>query len=214
MNTTSFSPDRTDPSDQVSTAPGAFHLGGALLAVAHHLRDLSQRRARPQHHAGGGVPQLMRRHARHPGPRARLAQQTTNHVSGDRRRTLDHRQEHRSVLAGRPIAQIVDQRLADIHRQRQTITTPTFAVDQHLARPPVQIIKPQPRHFTGPQPEPDQHQHDRVVTPADQPPAITAGQQRDDRFGRTPRASARPRTGATAGTAHSSGAAITPARCR
>ena len=101
--------------------------GRAPLTVAQHLPDLLQRRARLQHRARRGVPQLVASDPRHPGAPAGLA-----HDRADRMPRTSvppgaitfKNKRPAAVRRGRPAPQIAHQRLADIDRQRQRSTRP------------------------------------------------------------------------------------------
>jgi hypothetical protein len=73
--------------------------------------------------------------------------------------------EHRAVQrAGRaPVAQVSDDRRADVCGQRQPVTAPALAADRDLAAPPVDVVQAEPGGFAGSQAHPGQQQQDRPV---------------------------------------------------
>jgi hypothetical protein len=56
----------------------------------------------------------------------------------------------------------------------------SLPANQQLASPPIHILKLDRADLPSAQPQPDQQQQDRVITPADHPPPVTARQQPGD----------------------------------
>jgi hypothetical protein len=78
------------------------------------------------------------------------------------------RDEHRPVQRpGRaPVAQVGDDRRADVRRQRQPVPAPSFAADRDLAATPVDVVQAEPGDLAGPQSHPGQQQeHGPVPAP-------------------------------------------------
>jgi hypothetical protein len=65
--------------------------------------------------------------------------------------------------------------------QRQRLDPASLAANDQLSAPPVQILEPDRGDLARPQPQPDHQQQDRVITPADRPPPVTASQKPLDR---------------------------------
>ena len=68
-----------------------------------------------------------------------------------------------SAPAGTAVAQISDDRRADVGGQRQPVAAAALAADRDLAAPPVDVVQAEPGDLPGPQAHPGQHQQDRPV---------------------------------------------------
>ena len=189
--------------------------GRLLLAVAQHLADLRQRRALPEHLGRGGVPQPVRAHARQPRPGARLADDPADRVRRQPLQRRCHPQEQRPTLAPRAAAQIRHHRLTDVHRQRQHVLPAALAANRAARRRASRRPRAgsrRPRRGAAPAARATTGSRSRVARPsaADRSwPAACA-----TAAGSRPRGSVRSRRSATDGTAHTSGASISPATCR
>jgi hypothetical protein len=86
--------------------------------------------------------------------------------------------------AGTNVTQIVDQRRADVRRQRQSPQPLALAADENLAPFPIQIVQGQGDDFSGAQTEARQNQQDRIVALADWRAAIARRKHPLDLFRR------------------------------
>jgi hypothetical protein len=68
-----------DRPQRLAVDPGIYR-GGLLLAVAQHLADLRQRRARPEHLGRRAMPETVSAHAGKPRPGTRLADEPPDRV--------------------------------------------------------------------------------------------------------------------------------------
>ena len=69
----------------------------------------------------------------------------------------DEGQEHGPALdSGASFDHVRDHRLAHLDGKRHPFTAPSLAVHDQLARPPVQVIQPEPGHLAGAQSHPGQ----------------------------------------------------------
>jgi hypothetical protein len=75
---------------------------------------------------------------------------------------------------------MVDQRLADISRERQPVGLCALAMNRQLAGPPIDVIQRHGRDLARPQPEPREQHQDREITTAHTGSAIAAGEQPRD----------------------------------
>ena len=83
-------------------------------------------------------------------------------------------------------AQIRDERVADVNRQRHPVLPVTFAVYQQLARPPIDVVELDRGDLPGAQPQPPEQQQDHQIPASDRALGIAARQHRSDPLGRHP----------------------------
>ena len=76
-----------------------------------------------------------------------------------------------------PPAQVGDDRLADVARQREAVLVGPLAVDHDLAGPPVDVIEAEAGHLAGAQPEAEQDEQHGVVPPALRPAPVAGAEQ-------------------------------------
>jgi len=81
------------------------------------------------------------------------------------------------------MAQIVNDRRANVSRKWQSFKSLAFATYENLTFPPVQIVQGHGEHFSAAQTESRQKQHDGVVALPRSRVAITALDQSLDVFG-------------------------------
>ena len=126
-----------------------------------------------------------------------------------------HPQEQLPAPAARATAKIGHDRLADIDGQRQHIVTAALATNEQLAATPVDVIEPRSRRpprraaraattATGSRSHAGRPTCAGHSWPRASSPPLAPGRA----------GSVRSRRSATEGTAHTSGASISPARCR
>jgi hypothetical protein len=72
---------------------------------------------------------------------------------------------------------MLDDRLADVARQRELVAPVGLAVDDDLPGTPIEIVEPQTRDLDRAQPQPCEQQQDRIVARAGRVLAVTRGQQ-------------------------------------
>src|SRR5580658_5591722 len=86
--------------------------------------------------------------------------------------------------AGTSVTQIVDQRHADVRRQRQSHEPLALAADENLAPLPIQIVQGHGDDLSSAQSEARQKQQDRIVAFTDWHAAITRHEHPFDLFRR------------------------------
>ena len=101
--------------------------------MAKDLPDLRQRGPGTQHVRGQGVPQPVRTQTRKAGPGAGPRDDLTHRHRRQRDpRGADPHEQRPTVAARAAIAQIVDQHLTNLHRQRQTLDPVALTPDQQV----------------------------------------------------------------------------------
>ena len=156
--------------------------------MTQELSDLRQRSASTQQIGGEGVAQQV-------GPFERWVQ--TGALEGAANDTVDgggadqaaqrrtHADEDPSYrTAGTSVTQIVDQRRADVRRQRQSHEPLALAADENLAPLPIQIVQGHGDDLSSAQSEARQKQQDRIVAFTDWHAAITRHEHPFDLFRR------------------------------
>lgn len=102
----------------------------------------------------------MRPHACDSRPVTCVAEDRPDRLRRQRAVRRERAQEHLAVLTMRSAAEkMLDQRLADIVRERETVELCAFPVDRQLAGAPIDIIQRERHDLGRPQPEArEQHQ--------------------------------------------------------
>ena len=124
--------------------------------------------------------QPVRVDGRQPGPPGGARDDLADRGRGEAAVRRQHPHEHAAACGARgtAAAQVSDDRLADISRQRQPLLATALAAHDELAGPPVEVVEPKRGHLAGPQPEPRQQREDGVIAHADVGVPIAGGEQR------------------------------------
>jgi len=84
-------------------------------------------------------------------------------------------EEHPADFPDRaPTAQVTGQCLAHLHRQRQSLLTPTLSTDDQITGTPVDVVEIQSGHLTSAQPQASQQDQDGVVAATDRTSVVAA----------------------------------------
>ena len=121
--------------------------------MAQHVADVDHRRAFAQQIARERMPEPVGWHALHARPAAGVADDRSHPARLKRPDRRMHRQEHVPLPALTAVMlQMLDDRLADVTRQRELVASVCLAVDGDLPRTPIEIIELQSRDFDRAQP--------------------------------------------------------------
>ena len=112
----------------------------------------------PQRLGRDRVPQTVHADMAEPRPLARASHDPADDpvlLLPERHEGPDRGQKHVPVSGrGTAVAQVVDQRLADVNREREPFVLLALAAHDHLPGPPVEILEQQPRDLAAAQPHP------------------------------------------------------------
>ena len=86
--------------------------------------------------------------------------------------------------SGPPVPDVVDDRFADVDRQRHAVVQAALSADRQLSGPPVEVRKPNLPDLLRPQPETGQQQHDCAIAQPGRAAAADGGDQPADLLGR------------------------------
>ena len=147
--------------------------------MAEDLGDLRERDPGAGHLASQRVAEPVRPDDRHSRPRAGAAHDARDPIGSEWPDRRNSSQEHltvHSALRAAP-AQVGDDRLADVVRQREAVLVAALAPDHDLAGSPVDVLQAQAGDLAGPQSEAEQGEQDGVVPPALGSPSVTRTKQ-------------------------------------
>ncbi len=149
--------------------------------MAQHRRDLGQRAPAGQQLGRDRVPQPVRPDPRDASPVARVAEDRPNRFRRERAIGRERAQEHLAEPSiPPPIENMLDERLADILREREPVGLRALPADRQLAGTPIDVIQQERHDLARRQRKSRQQRQDREITPADRRRAVTTGEQPRD----------------------------------
>lgn len=148
-------------------------------SVPQHLSNLGQRAARPQHRRGCAVPQLVSVDVAQPSSLSGSVDDVSDTTGGQPAMRCADADEDAAALgrSGASTTQVCRDRRADVRGQRQTLSPVSLPDHVEFAGAPVDVVQAKVGDLTGAEPQPDEQQHDGVVTSPCPRASITGSQQ-------------------------------------